>query len=186
MTEPNWLIAPDRATHYSPETNGNWPCFWHLEHGAPVRVWPIHNGRLNTLDGVETSAIDLVTRAALIARPTNQVVGNAEWNGVGLPPVGTVCEWKLKQEFGYVAAEVLFVSEKSIVLRRKDGFEWQEVPSRCVFRPIRTPEQIAEERREAAIIEMESAIKDSALGLSTTRMACAALYDAGYRKLTLS
>lgn len=116
---------------------------------------------------------------------------NAWHDAKQLPPPGADCEYRWimtgewhrvhivgHDEFGYAVFRSQFMNESSTPYAGCANPE--------DFRPLRTPEQIAEERREAAIIEMESAIKTFALGWSTTRMACAALYDAGYRKLTLS
>lgn len=171
--EIDWSKAPEGAEFYEPPyesgvcgafvktvTDGSGWKWWN---GS---VWQCHLG------------MTAERKSTLIARPS-------AWTGQGLPPVGTVCEWKLKQEFGYAAAEVLFVSDKSIVLRRADGFEWQESPARCCFRPIHTPEQIAAEERADAVKEMikiafEKSI-DSYGELHVHTMA-EILYDHGYRK----
>lgn len=46
------------------------------------------------------------------------------------------------------------------------------------FRPIRTPKQIAEDERDAAILDMERICRIGDFGSG----GLAALYDAGYRK----
>ena len=106
------------------------------------------------------------------------------WNGEGLPPIGTVCEWKEKTGFQWVAAKVLFITEKSVVLQRSDGFEWQMVTARAVFRPIRTAEQIAAEERKKEILQMIDVFgTDTAIwGLDAVREICGHLWAAGYRK----
>lgn len=112
----------------------------------------------------------------LIPRPSLQ------WSGQGLPPAMTVCEmhhesWNAnnwpKVTVKYASAEY-FITE--------DGAGEQHWHAQSVtFRPIRTPEQIAKDEREASIGAM---LKSLEFGLITTaeRIICAKLYDAGYRK----
>jgi hypothetical protein len=52
--------------------------------------------------------------------------------------------------------------------------------ARTVFRPIRTPEQIATEERENAINAMIDIVMTDNI-----RSNCADLYDAGYRKFEI-
>lgn len=108
-----------------------------------------------------------------------------EWNGEGLPPVGTMCEWKEKTGFSWVQATVLFITDSSVVMQREDGFEWQMMTARTVFRPFRTPEQIAADDRLHEIRNALSAIHASQLqsmGDSLVVAAVEAMIDAGYRK----
>jgi len=104
------------------------------------------------------------------------------WTGEGLPPVGTVCEWKEKTGFQWVAATILFITESSVVCQRSDGFEWQMLTKRTVFRPIRTPEQIAAEVREKAVQNMLSAVSFTG---ASNREIFRQLYDLGYRKFEI-
>ena len=103
-------------------------------------------------------------------------------HGDGLPPVGLEVEWKEKTGYQWVAATVLFISEKSAVLQRSDGFEWQMATGRAVFRPIRTPEQIKAEQREKDIAELLNVFPT--LNGSPIAYAQAAI-DAGYRKFEI-
>ena len=104
------------------------------------------------------------------------------WSGEGLPPVGVVCEvdwceeWHkceviahFQQRCGMVAAFTVEISDgvKSLYAFGADS-----------FRPIRTPEQIAADEREAAILDMERICRIGDFGSG----GLAALYDAGYRK----
>lgn len=111
----------------------------------------------------------------LVPRPA----APSAWDGAGMPPAGTVCEWKEKTGFQWVAAEILFISDSSVVMRRADGFEWQMMVARTVFRPIKTAEQLAYEERERAIDEMFKIIDNVPEGESRL----AHLYDAGYRRV---
>ncbi|UAN64275.1 hypothetical protein [Serratia sp. JSRIV006] len=71
------------------------------------------------------------------------------WNGEGLPPVGTVCEFYDCESWSEV--RVKFIGDKYAVLQ-DERYSVERVY--CVadkpqkFRPIRTPEQIEAERRE--------------------------------------
>lgn len=109
-----------------------------------------------------------------------------QWNGEGLPPVGAVCEWAGPNSDGpdgWVFTEskvVAYTDCKAFVIMQKQGC-WPVVQhvNNCQFRPIRTPEQIAEEEREVAISTMCDL-------LGTPRGTVAAgvvmrLYDAGCR-----
>ena len=109
------------------------------------------------------------------------------WTGEGLPPAGTACEWKEKTGFSWVKATVLFITESSVVMQREDGFEWQMMTARAVFRPFRTPEQIAAEVRENNCEAMLEIIKASPWGMTAgPQEVIALLYDAGYRKFEIT
>lgn len=100
-----------------------------------------------------------------------------EWDGSGLPPVGTVCEyyctegdeWRKCRIVAYYFAKVVAV----------DALDCSAVCLRVgLFRPIKTPEQIAREERSAAIQEMMGV----ASGFGYLLDSLESLYDAGYRK----
>lgn len=106
------------------------------------------------------------------------------WNGEGLPPVGTVLDWREKTGSQWVEATVLFITDYSVVLQREDGFEWQMLTKAIVFRPLRTAEQIAAaEAREVEINRMVATA--SIIDKSWARKVCADLHDAGYRKFEI-
>jgi hypothetical protein len=99
-----------------------------------------------------------------------------EWDGEGLPPVGMDCEWKGITRNGWAKVSIIahgkeegdFVAiaqaENEVVLGASDQ-----------FRLIRTPEQIAAEKRDAAIKEMQRLVG------SCNTFPFAELYDYGYR-----
>ncbi len=108
-----------------------------------------------------------------------------EWNGEGLPPVGTTCDLVYQGcEQGQV--EVLFCSRQTTVcLNLEDGREQFGETFDYEFRPIRTPEQIAAEEREKAVEDMlllDPYDVRLQLGMMSRKDFCGALYDAGYRK----
>lgn len=104
------------------------------------------------------------------------------WSGEGLPPVGAVCEAKWGRT-GWSRC-VVFAHKPNAnggtdVLVDVDG-DWTFFDKPSMFRPIRTPEQIAADEREAAIDEMLAATP--APGSDISLRVCEKLYDAGYRK----
>lgn len=98
-----------------------------------------------------------------------------KWSGKGIPPVGTVCEylwvdgdeWRKCEVVAYYFANVVAIDvlDSAAILMQP-----------MMFRPIKTPEQIAVEERQWAIDEMYRIIRESQI------KTVAALYDAGYRK----
>lgn len=108
------------------------------------------------------------------------------WNGEGLPPVGISCEYDTSlsgRNPSYQECKIEAYAKGQVVFSCPDTGDrlYINIPDDCRFRPIRTPEQIAAEEREATVQKM---IQD--IGVSDTdgwdHLRCAALYDAGYRK----
>ncbi|HGM5802205.1 TPA: hypothetical protein ACKP5W_004906 [Pseudomonas aeruginosa] len=112
------------------------------------------------------------------------------WNGQGLPPVGTVCEWHESDGWAYTESKVVAYTDDGLfVCMQKPGRRPEVLRiDNCDFRPIRTPEQIAAAERWAAIQQMLAFadVKYSAGELMSPKeyveTAVAALYDAGYRR----
>lgn len=117
------------------------------------------------------------------------------WNGEGLPPVGSgVCEYRGAHQWDEWTVVNIFASwgkGSSAVVFVDFGDGWREERDPERFRPIRTPEQIAEEARSAELNLMIGAIKDHPGGrhgvdhltqLKIHEEACINLYDAGWRK----
>ena len=166
MNEIDWSKAPEGATHYNP-TRFGWykvgshePSFWDGRVWAPALYWDDrkHN---------------------CIQRPTTP-----SWSGEGLPPVGVVCEVKLQEEWRLCEIIAHFQQPQAIVAaftvaQFHGGKKLDSKIAEC-FRPIRTPEQIAADEREAAIDEMLAATP--APGSDISLRVCEKLYDAGYRK----
>jgi len=105
------------------------------------------------------------------------------WSGEGLPPVGVVCE--VEYDDGrqiWHEAEVIYhkkdgprIAAAMLIGDGRDKLVWVSQ-----FRPIRTPEQIAADEREAAVDAMVKACPYP--GSTSTRLDCESLYSAGYRK----
>lgn len=168
MNGIDWSKSPADAQGFMPY-DGMWISGWWKDDGGSRYFWSMEDGDLGEW---KKSYANPFERPGFIKRPS------AAWNGEGLPPVGTVCEWKEKTGFQWVKAKVLFITDSSVVMQRSDGFEWQMMTTRTVFRPFRTPEQIAADERESAVNGM---LCYDALGGSRRGLA-EALYDAGYRK----
>lgn len=106
------------------------------------------------------------------------------WSGEGLPPVGVVCEAKWGRS-GWSRC-VVFAHKPNAnsgvdVLVDVDG-DWTFFNKPSMFRPIRIPEQVAADEREAAICEMASYCGYAGQPNVEALDALARLYDAGYRK----
>lgn len=99
------------------------------------------------------------------------------WDGSGLPPVGTVCEYIWTDGEDWRKCEVVAHYFADVV-----AVDVLECTAACLpaglFRPIKTPEQTAAEDRLHAIDEMNDLI----LGWGVEKRMLAVLYDAGYRK----
>ena len=105
-----------------------------------------------------------------------------EWDGECVPPVGTVCEYlkHAKYKTSWIKVRVVFIGENLIVFEHgANGNEFSEQLAEVSFRPIKTPEQIAEEKRQQAIDDM---MRLAMCVGSTYEEVMSALYDAGYRK----
>lgn len=100
------------------------------------------------------------------------------WSGEGLPPVGAVIEYG-SDERGWVPVSVIgkFMNNGELCPICQIGEDGPLcLGDRKYWRPIRTPDQIATEERDAAIKEME---KDADY---LDRGAFSKLYAAGWRK----
>lgn len=121
-----------------------------------------------------------------------KIQAEPEWDGEGLPPVGMVCEYNArgngKGDPLFLSVEVKYVSDQSIVImcigvpegenKENIGVELSlmvGVQLTGKFRPIKTPEQISAEKRDAAIKEMQRLVG------SCNTFPFAELYDYGYR-----
>lgn len=168
MKNIDWNKAPSGATHHNSACVFPWlrdttPSFYNgecwVEYTSDDIYWEEH-----------------ISKA--IKRPQ-------EWDGNGVPPVGTVCEYCLDDGW-WSKCKVVYVLSGS-----DDGFvvwcdhldsdkflSFSTGRYRLYLRKIKTPEQIAEEEKSKAIDEMNDLI----LGWGVEKRMLAVLYDAGYRK----
>lgn len=116
--------------------------------------------------------------------PITDECNPSPWTGEGLPPVGAVCEYQrndvsYRQEWVKVTTKY-FGKEMVVLEHSASGEEYVEQAASCVFRPTRTPEQIAAEELKAAIDEMSEVTQ----GAHDWLQAFQKLHLAGYRKVT--
>lgn len=185
MNSIDWTWAPEGATHALLTTAGS--KFFKQDHAAYDWV----NGKWRHM-GPDLG--ECVFAPNLIERPAPRIneqenVAPDEWDGEGFPPAGTSCE-------GYIYADTAkqgapmnrwakgeFVGEAwadngvCMGLLKTDDGRIHAIGAFSYFRPVRTPEQIAEDERQAFI---EQVINDS-MGRCDVPGA-AYLYESGYRK----
>lgn len=109
-----------------------------------------------------------------------------EWNGEGLPPVGTVCEYcHPGDDFDKCFIEA-YVKDKVVFTCPDYKEDPQAVfiteANSITFRPILTPEQIAADARNAGVRELVKVLSPYVGACLTITQSAEALYDAGYRK----
>lgn len=180
----DWSKAPEGATHWDPVDEN-----WLREFGGKAFNWSSSTKRWVTKGWQYPDDLSIMPR--LMQRPPVQ-----PWAGECLPPVGTVCEFKSvghhsEPEYqwciyhgrmscgGYI---VEFHHHTSPTMTTCAPFD----PGLTYFRPVRTPEQIAAEKRIEEINEMAelSLYGHYAITLAQAKIACAVLHDKGYRKVT--
>ena len=112
------------------------------------------------------------------------------WKGEGIPPVGTVCEYKLSEYDWWFKCEIKYVLEAqsngcgSFVawchhLETDQYLSFGSKSYSLSLRPIKTPEQIEAEKRKEALDTMRSIVMGSSLNHGLLE----SLYDAGYRRI---
>lgn len=110
-------------------------------------------------------------------------VPKSKWTGEGLPPVGTVCECKFagQPDSHFTRVTIRYISDKHAVLFGEVETSHNVVA--CVFRPIRTPEQVAAEEREKYLQEVGKLFEPREP--YDSRTIGERMYDAGYRKFEI-
>lgn len=188
-----WDKAPEGVLAFHPAVNGysdhwvkwdekgnNWFCVTGFESGGWVNSF--------------TSMHPKYVHEFIYRNPKTCV-----WNGQGLPPVGTVCEylWLWAQKIVYVRIKVLSHDEERAQFRVISGGgigSLRECNQRVengqpMFRPIRTPDQIAAEERLQKAIELYGAVMNHSgqqfKALPAERQQhYLHLIDAGWQKVT--
>lgn len=173
--EVDWDIAPEGATHYNEECRCPWlketPPSYFVEGGGAWVEYPS--------DSMENHLKNHFKNA--VKRPQ-------EWDGSGIPPVGTVCEYRLNEYDIWFTCKIVYVLTESDYcfvawcdhLGSDQFLTFASDRYKLQLRKIKTLEQIAAEERIAAIKEMcEVASKRNTKGLTLME----SLYDAGYRKV---
>ena len=170
MKEVDWSKAPEGATHY------NEACGYPWLRGTPASYF---DGN----DWIEYKSPNSLWEDDFF----NAVKRPPAWDGSGVPPVGTVCEYQLNGGAWFKCKIIYVLSgvDDGFVAwcDHLDSDQFLTFSSRrytLQLRKIKTPEQIAEEERLQAIDEMIGLV---AWCYSTLKDAMGALYDAGYRKV---
>lgn len=169
MSDIDWSEAPEGATHAGINEKGSVGYFYRLP--GVLGDYDYWNATLD--DAKWSSGKGNPALSELIPRPS------PAWNGEGLPPVGVECE----RSFSAIAWKPTTIcghSVDGVYAAFYDGDGHMGWGDNCKFRPIRTPEQIAADEREAAIDEMMQ--HSSLRARDGARQVFGALYDAGYRK----
>lgn len=182
MSEIDWSKAPEGTTH---RFQGNRYHYWMRETSSGTG-WEFWNGVNLEWQEDFDPAPELHTPRPV--EPQEAIT----WNGEGLPPVGTVCDALVPGKDFWRMVKVVYVGEpgsknEALVFDMHDT-----KPAWCdEFRPIRTAEQIAAEKRDAEINEMIRCVKNHPNGLDGVSHlaelkiqedACCDLHAAGYRK----
>lgn len=164
----DWSSAPEGATHYCmhPATTYRWlkdsPLSYYDEE---LDKWVKYNSDFGATHISES-----------VEKP------NETWDGVGQPPIGTICEYlkHAKYKTSWIKVKVVFIGENLIVFEHAaNGNEFSEQITDVSLRPIKTPEQIAAEERIEKVDEMIKVVEE----FDTYKEVCEALYDTGYRKM---
>ena len=175
----DWSKAPEGATHYLHESP-SWFACWVKESEAGYYTW-LDDGVDGQWD-IDTNFDECV--GLLVPRPT-EPQEPTPWDGEGLPPVGTVCEFR----WGVAAWKRCTVfahrpnANGGIDALVDIECDWTFSSSPTRFRPIKSAEQIAAEERGAAINEMVNVWRRTMGRFAVEEHGLAEmLYDAGYRK----
>lgn len=175
MNDIDWSKAPEGATHWEPETDKVLASWMKLSEDGWY-YWPPHVAV--TPEWQRATRVSQTRIDAMIARPTTP-----NWNGEGLPPVGVVCECQ-NDKFQWLRGRIVYVgSDRGDKLAVMQADTEMLYGSAGEFRPIRTPEQIAAEKREVAVKELVDRFALYAHPDIQWRALFAQMYDCGCRMI---
>lgn len=176
-SEIDWSKAPEGTTHFGPESEELAAAWYKLDEGEWFAMLTSDDDQWDYSPCVDDERV-----SQMIQRP-------AEWNGTGLPPVGTVCEIELSEaarrsqvdRARYIQHDgkaVRIIDHQDVggavaaiyAVKVGNHFEYHSLIAGN-FRRLRTPKEIA---AEAALEE---------IGRLYAEGGPAAVYDAGYRKI---
>jgi hypothetical protein len=156
--EIDWSQAPEGATHHDPHCPPHW---WRLSPGK-LEFYGSQGKWLISGYPVEKA------RNELTPRPD-------QWDGWGLPPVGTVCEMTDETSTGWVEVEII-AQHRGFSIGWCDKREMVYFSSKPgEFRPIQS-------ERDRVITKMQVASQGE-IGAPISATQAINLYDAGYRKM---
>ncbi len=172
----DWSTAPKDATHWEPDSYHVFGS-WMKKEGDSWFWWEGDVGRWSP-----SLFISEQRMGTFEARPQES------WNGQGLPPVGTLCEWHGPNSDGpdgwvYTESNVVAYTDDGLFICMQKPGCWPVVQriDNCEFRPLRTPEQIAAEERRNSILHLANILIDSR-GQCNEYSQAEAIFDAGYRR----
>ena len=184
MSEIDWDKAPEGATHAGMNQDGSLNYFYNLESKvADYEYW-------NVILGDDKWHIGRGTPAAwpIIHRPS------PAWSGGGIPAAGSICEVRQKtpseSSFDWEECRIAMINtgadglpQVCTIDKRGDFAIYYPATDIVEFRPIRTPEQIAADEREAVVTYMQCIIggifdKES---IASPHEISEKLYEAGLR-----
>lgn len=157
MTDIDWSKAPEGTTHCMPSAQE-----WYKQTDQAYK-W--------LSDGWALIANDL----GEFRWSSDLIESPSPWTGDGLPPVGVEVKFSHKGQPQGVGRVLFYGAKRCIIQNTTKGQEREQagVIADYSFSPIPTPEQIAEEERNAAIVEIGRLFHEGGP---------AAIYFAGYRK----
>ncbi|MGP8812104.1 hypothetical protein ACT03H_27590 [Pseudomonas aeruginosa] len=165
----DWNTAPEGATHWEP-TGPEFHEGWMKKEGDYWFYWV---EGINKWFRGPSCGVSAEREATFEARPQEA------WDGQGLPPVGVECEYRHMIWPEYRRCEIRYISDESLVAY--DDAQEQFYRTRdMLFRPIRTPEQIAAEERSKECDRIFFILSNVGREGNRSDMA-EALYDAGLR-----
>ena len=169
MTTIDWSKAPPHATHWCPG-NAKIEAGWIYNIGGEFYSCYADTGLEHLPE------FPAWRESRLIRRPPKQ-----SWTGEGLPPVGIEFEFTTNDGYNWHRGSMLFSDSQVVLLNGYQLFKIEDPD--LGFRPIRTPEQIEAEERNAAQKEIEHIIL-TAFNLDKVTAAGIAgvIADSKYRK----
>ncbi len=177
MNEIDWSKAPEGATHYNHRFSGWYKVtqigavfYWSGREWVPARYWDDRKHDCIQRPTIPSWSGEGVPAVGATLEATDQTLNDGAWTKVVILAVG-----KHGKDDCVLMAEVLDDKGRPGTMVASLYTQYEG----C-FRPIRTPEQIAADEREAAIDEMLAATP--APGSDISLRVCEKLYDAGYRK----
>lgn len=173
----DWSKAPEGATHHA---IGDWVYKWFKKIDEDTLDFWLGESWLRGV-GTPAQTFAFYGEENIVARPE-------AWTGEGLPPVGTVCEFKFGECNGWEEGMIMCIGEIMVFVRQINiSGETSEAGLRIdslEFRPIRTAEQIAADDQSAQINRMINESLEGVAGvtIAQARTICSQLHKAGYRK----
>ncbi len=165
MKEIDWSNAPEDATHYNEVNN----MFYKLDIELRYNYWSAYRKEW----------VQAGFPCEYVSNFHERVI-TTQWNGKGLPTVGTVCNI-LTFDSRDIPVEVLSVGDTRVFVRNVNtGEELAPYLEGVTFSVIKTQEQIAAEEREKALDKMYGIITSIERKDNKNDMV-EALYDKGYR-----